>query len=118
MPVTLPINAVTLPYDQIVTIALEFEDAVGIKRSAPVGATVVSSDPTIVTASLSADGNSVIIAAAAQSGATTVTYEDGTVTSELSITVIEPVVTSVIFEDGTATFAANPTPPTAAAPTA
>ena len=105
-------QAVHIPNDAIATIGLIFDDAIGIKIAAPVGGSVMSSDPSVVLVGLSADKTSIAVQAApgVSSGTATVTYTDGTLTAQLEVTVVAPVPVSVSFNTAAVALAPATTP--------
>ena len=99
-----------LPTNATATVPLVFADQFGLPAPAPTGGAVSTSDTSIATAALSADGASVTVTPVA-AGSVTVTYQDGTLSAALDVTVSAPVATTVTFGDPVVT----PNPPQPAA---
>lgn len=97
----------SLPNDEIVTIQLDFTDVAG-KVKPPAGGTVTSSDPTIATVTLAADGGSVDITPVADGVGVSITYANPNIPNlpaiVLMVDVVEPTPTSDAFDLSSATF--------------
>jgi hypothetical protein len=91
-------GTILLPRDGVATVPLTFKDSFGKPATVPPGGSVSTSDPSIITAALSADGSAVEITTVAD-GSATVSYVNGTMTASADVTVSDPVAASVEFGD-------------------
>jgi hypothetical protein len=105
MPLTLPNNAT-------MTVGLKFFDSLKQPISAPKTPGMIEVDNTsICTAQLSTDGSSVVITPVA-AGTANITYTDGSIMASDSVTVAEPALASVTFDDADAVLEPIATPST------
>lgn len=94
-----------VPTDAPIAVPLEAVDQLGRKIAVPVGGTLTAEPAGIVNASLSADGQSVILTSAGIGGAS-VTYSNGPLSAGLSVTVGAAVAESVKFDEAKAALVA------------
>lgn len=100
-----------LKNDQIATIPLVAQDQNGAAIALPTPVSVSSSDESLLTAVLSADGASVVLTGVAD-GLVVVTATAGSLTATLNVTisdeVVVPVATTLIFDTANAVVTQKP----------
>jgi hypothetical protein len=109
---------VQIPNDDLATVPLIFKDAAGhvMAGDTESNITVVVSDPTLATASLTTDGNWVVVTPLVASGSGSVTYTDpnDNLTASFNFNIVEPLPVSAVFNEAGAVFTSNPNPPSGA----
>lgn len=105
-PHGVPMSSLALPNDVVATIPLIFTDQIGRTVAAIPGLTASSSDATIGTAEISADG-ALIVTPVAASGDFSVTLADGSLSASLDVSIVAPAATAISVDIAHATFAAK-----------
>jgi hypothetical protein len=99
----------TLPFSKVETVPVIALDQNGAPIALPAVLVFSSSDDTIGTATVGADGASVVLTALVEDGAFSVTATSGSLTATLDVTisggVVTPVATTLLFDVANATFA-------------
>lgn len=111
-------SMLSIPNDAIATVKLLFQDDVGAPLSGNLGSAgvvgVTVTDPTVATAVLSDDGQSVTITPLVLTGSSTLTYTDTAdgINAGMDFTIVAPAPHTVSFDEAHVTFVRNPNPPT------
>lgn len=110
--------AITIPNDAIATIKLNFTDNVGSPLAGEPGTTpgvgVTVADPTVASAVLADDGQSVTITPLKLAGGSTVAYADtnDNISGTVDFALGNPVPSSMTFDESGVSLSKNPNPPT------
>lgn len=108
-PKGIPMTTTTLPFSKVETVPVIALDQNGAPIALPAVLVFSSSDDTIGTATVGADGASVVLTALVEDGAFSVTATSGSLTATLDVTisggVVTPVATTLLFDVANATFA-------------
>lgn len=101
---------ISLPFDAIITVAVNSIDNQARRRPLNANALVTSSDPS-VTAVLSGDQSKVTLTATAETGTSIITIFDGQFTDSVCVTIENAGYNGIELRMDNLTFAQNPSPP-------
>lgn len=101
---------VSMPFDAIITVAVNSIDNQGRRRPLNANASVTSSDPS-VTAVLSADQSKVTLTATAETGTSVITLFDGQFSDSIWVTIENAGFNGIEMRIDNLTFAQNLSPP-------
>ena len=114
-------KTLTLQNDAQAVIEPKFKDSYGLPIAAPSSttATATSSDATLFSASINADGNVLVIAVPGATGSGTLTYANGSLTDSGDVVISAPAAASVELDsaDAIITAQSDATAPSGAATT-
>jgi hypothetical protein len=103
-------KTLTLPNDAQATIKVLATDGIGAPISLPSGGVATTSDATLFSASIDANGDVVAVAVAGAVGTGTLIYTNGSLTDSATVNVAAPAAAAVSLDVADAVLAAAPTP--------